>query len=446
MNIVICGAGEVGRHAAEVLGADGSNITIIDHSAGKLAALEEGLDVRVMHGNGVHAEVLREAGVDKADLFLAATNIDEVNLLAAAVAKGVGARRVIARVHHSAYYENRGLDYAKTLGIDRLVCPEYTTAVAIAQMLRSPGVLAMERFARGRLEVQQLPVADNAPAIGKTLAALGLPTAARLASVERDGAAFIPDRSTEIKAKDVVTLIGEVDVFQKAFSLFDPSASRRKRVMVVGGTSMGVWLCRALRSRSFSVRLFEDDRERAEELAEKLDWVTVLRADAADSAIFDDERVDQVDAFVALTDHDEHNILAAARAKAMGAKLAVAVLQRSTYLHLLSHVGIDRAFSPRSTAVNELQLMLDESPVRHLASLAVGIADVYEVTLPNHQTDITGKPLKELKFPSNAMLAAIERDEEVWVPSATDRLEPSDTVILIGPADMTRKLEKYFGV
>ncbi len=446
MNIVICGAGEVGRHAAEVLGSAGHNITIIDRSAAKLAALEEVLDVRSLHGNATHAPVLAEAGCTDADVFIAATNADEINVVSASIAGALGSHRTIARVHHSAYFEGRDFDYQLHFGIDHLVCPEYATAVDIAQSLRSPGALAVERFAKGKIEIQQLHVSDDAPAVGESLVRIALPEGARVAAIERAGQAFIPDGETVIHAGDVVTLIGDVDVFKRAAKLFHTADERRKRVVIMGGTSMAVWLCRALRARAFSCRVVEKDRARAEELAEKLDWVTVLCTDPDDPDLFEQERVSQADAFLAVTRDDEHNILLAARAKSLGTSNCVAVLQRSTYMHLLQHVGIDKAFAPRVTAVNQILKLLDDGPVRHLASLAVGIADVYEVRVPTDSGNgVIGTPLRDVRFPSRAIIAAIQRGDDVHLPGGEDVMQPGDTVVVIGPTGFEKHLKKTFG-
>ena len=169
MNIIICGAGDVGRHSAEVLAPAGHNITVIDLDAAKLAILDETVDVRTLIGDATRADVLQEAGVDGADLLIAATNIDQINLLTCAVATALGVELCIARVHHSSFFEGVGLDYGKALGIDHLICPEATTAQAIASTLRSPGSLAIESFARGKVEMQSLPVSEDAKAVGKQL-------------------------------------------------------------------------------------------------------------------------------------------------------------------------------------------------------------------------------------------------------------------------------------
>ena len=446
MNIIICGAGEVGRHAAEVLGAEGNNITVIDHREDKLAEVEETLDVGCLEGNGVHANILREAGFDHADLFLAATGSDEINLLSASIASGVGAGRTIARIHHSAYFDHQGLDYAQHLGVDHLVCPEYATAVAIAQTLRNPAAIAVERFARGHIEMQRLPVNPKAVGIGKPLAEVGLPKGTLVAVIERNGQAFIPDADTTVTSRDIITLVGDVDVFDQARKLFHNEQAKRQRIMIMGGTAMGVWLSRALRSRAFSVRLFEADATRSDELAEKLSWVTVFRADATDPTILDEEQVEQADAFVTLTSDDEHNILAAARAKSLGAQHAIAVVQRQTYLHLLEHIGIDRAFSPRTTAVKQVVKLLHTDPVQHLATLAKGVADVYDVHVSGNAKAIAGTQLRDLKskLPYSVIVTAIQRNQSVFVPGAEDSIEIDDRVILIGPSALETRLRKTF--
>ncbi len=444
MNIVICGAGEVGRHCAEVLAAQGHNITVIDQQAETLSDLDDALDVRNLVGHGAHADVLLEAGCAKADLVIAAMHSDEMNLLSASIAKALGAGKVIARVHHSAYFEKRGLDYARHMGIDHLVCPEFSTALAIASTLRSPGSLAIEQFARGQVEMQQFPVSDTAKAVGTVLASLKLPASSRLVVLEREGTAFLPDAHTVIQKGDIVTLIGESAGFDKARKLFDTQTGRSRRIIILGGTAQCVWVCRALKDRGFSIRVFERHEARARELAEKLEWVTVLHVDAINTDALKDERVDLADAFLALTVEEERNILAAARAKSMGVKSAVALLQRSTYQHLLGHVGIDKAFSPRTTAGNEVLRLIETGPVKHLTTLAEGIAEVYELDVPIGATRSVNKPLKEVKLSANTILAAVQRDDDVFVPGADSQIHPGDTVIAIAPANARKELRKLF--
>ncbi|MHC5113253.1 MAG: NAD-binding protein [Planctomycetota bacterium] len=166
MNILICGAGEIGSHTAEELAERGTHITVIDQDAARLREIEERLDVATLLGNCAQADVLLEAGCARADLVLATTNSDEVNLLSASLAKGLGAAKSIARVHEAAFFEQKNYSYQEHLGVDQLICPEYSTALEIARTLRNPGALAIENFARGAIEMQEFAVTPKAPAIG----------------------------------------------------------------------------------------------------------------------------------------------------------------------------------------------------------------------------------------------------------------------------------------
>jgi len=444
MNIVICGAGQVGSHAAEVLAAADHDITVIDTSPERLRAIEDTMDVATFVGNCAQADVQRDAGVENADLLVAATNSDEVNLLTAAIAKHVGAAKSIARVHHSAFFEQRGLHYQDHLGIDRLICPEYSTALAIARTLRNPGALAIEDFARGTIEMQEFAVSRKAHAIGRKLLDLALPEGTRLAAITRKGGSFIPDGTTAITDEDIVVLVGNASVFQDARKLFHDENTGRRHIVIMGGGPMAVWLCRALRDRNFAIRLFETDRRRAEALAEKLGWVTVIHADPTNPNVFSDENLAQSDVFLALLDDDEQNILGCAWAKSMGVKDAVAVVQRSNYLHLLKHVGIDRPFSPRRVAVKEIENVVDESPLRHIASLAEGIIDVYRLRVGRH-ADVIGKPLRQIKLTPNWIIAAIQHGGKVNVPKADDTIYAGDTLLVIGRHGREATLKKLFG-
>jgi trk system potassium uptake protein TrkA len=443
MKIVICGAGQVGSHAAEVLAGGGHNITVIDTDLERLRIVEETMDVRTLHGNAAHGEVLREAGVERADLFLAATSVDEINLLAASLAKAVGSRKVVARVHQGTYFERRGLDYPAHLGIDQLICPEYATAFAIARTIRTPASLAVEHFAHGQVEMQQFAVSAEAPAVGRRLVDLDLPQGSRLAMIARNGEAFIPDGFAAVQPGDTVILVGNSDIFPQARRSFCDEKGGRRKVVVMGGTHMSVWLSRALRDRTFSVRLFETDRARAEELARDLDWVTVIQADPTDRTVFQEEHLEQADFFVGLLEHDEANIIGCVLAKSRGVTQAIAVVQRATYLDLLYDIGVDRAFSPRMVAANEIMNILDDAAVRQLATLAEGIVDVHRVRVGSG-ADLLGKRLRTVKMTPNWVIAAIQRGEHVHVPSADDAIQAGDTVLVIGRHGTEGRLRKLF--
>ncbi len=443
MNIIIAGAGEVGAHAAEVLSSDGHKVTVIDLSAQRLRNLNETADVRSLVGNCAHFQILEEAGVGRCDLMIAATKNDEINLLAAYLAKASGTRKAVVRVHHTANFSLRGTPLAAKLGIDEFICPEHLASLAIARTLRNPGSIALEEFGRGKLLMQRLPVTSGAIAVGQKLRELTLPASARLATVEHNSVATIADAETNLSEGDLVTLIGERDTFESARKVFQKGKKKRQHIAVMGETPTAVWLCRALRSRVFSVRLFVRHHERAEELSEKLPHVTILEADPTDVTVFTDEHVERADAFIAVTEDDEHNILACAQAKALGVKMVIAVVQRAKYLHLLEHVGIDHAFSPRAVAVAAMKRLTAVGQVRSLAVFADGIAEVYEIA-PSKRSKVLGHNLRAIKLPTQTMIAAIRRGDNVYVPGADDQIDPDDTFLAIGPRGIADNLHKLF--
>lgn len=442
MNIIICGAGQVGSHAAEELASKGIDITLIDTDAERLRAVADSMDVATLCGNAATAEVLADADVADADLLLAATSSDEVNLLAATVGKHLGAGKSIARVHRSSFYDQRGLDYQAALSIDRLICPEYSTARAIAADLRNPGALAIEHFGRGTIQMQELPVAADATAIGKPLSELVLRPGIRLAAITRNRETFIPDGTSSVRRGDSVILVGNQSEFHDARKLFHDDKLGRRKVVIMGGTSTAVWLCRALHDRNFAIRLFEIDRKRCEELADKLDWVTVIQANPADRSVFEEENLAQSDVFVALRTSDEDNIITSLLAKTMGVTQVLAVVGGTMYLDLVYHLGVDKRYTPSELAVAEIKRALDESPLSLLSTLADGVVDAYQVQV-TQQAPAVGKRLRDLQL-SNCIIAGIRRGEKSWVPSADDDIEPGDTALLIALKGTEKELRKLF--
>ncbi len=441
MNIIICGAGEVGTHAAEVLSGRGHRITIIDNDDARLRAIGESLDVATFAGNCAQAETLRDASVPGCDLLIAATSDDPINLLCASIGKALGAGRVVARVHRGTYFEQRGLNYQKHFGIDTMICPEFSTATAIARTMRNPAAVTIEHFSRGKVEMQEFTVDANASAVGRPLAEMHLPAGTRIGAVAREKTIFIPDADTRLAPGDSMVLVGNADVFEKTRTLFHAEAAARKKVVIMGGPIMAVWLCRILKDRDWSIRLFEKDREKALELAERLDWVTVLNADPTEREVFQEEHIGEADVFIALVDDDEDNIIGCVLAKSQGVDRVIAVVQRSNYLDLLSHIGVDHPFSPRVVAAREIEQLIDDAPVRVLTSLFAGAIDAYRVRV-SPDAAVLGKSLRELKISPDFVIAAIRRGENVWVPGADDSIQKDDIVLVIGRHGMEKPLKQ----
>lgn len=430
MNIVIVGAGEVGRHAAEVLSASNHSIVLVDLDADVIERAAELLDIHTMVCSATDAVRLKEAGVGDCDLFFAATDRDEINLLSGAIANGLGADHIAARVHHSAFYRGKGLDYGRHLGIDTLICPEHLASQRIAMQLRNPGALAVEEFARGQIQMQQVIVDNKGGATHKPLRDLAFGAGVRVATVERGDKTFVPDRDTVLQLDDRVILVGESAPVGKASALLQTKKPSRVRVVIMGASPTAVWLCRALRGSQHSVRLFETDRARAEEVSLKLSHVTVVQADPTDLNVFAEEAINESDVFIAATHEDEQNILAAMQARSMNVPLTGAILERPKYLHMIEHIGINLAVSPRMVAGRELLKIVDTGPMRHLASISEGAVDVYEIRVPKRAA-IGEKALKNVEFPNGCLVAAILRDGHAHVPGADDVFLGGDAVLVI---------------
>ncbi|GMU34017.1 MAG: Trk system potassium transporter TrkA [Planctomycetia bacterium] len=442
MNILIIGAGQVGSHTAEVLTGSGHDVTIVDVDDVKLQTVTDTLDVRTLEGNGTNVDVLREAGVRESDLIVAATSSDEVNIVSASIGRALGAKASIARVHHSAFIGHAELRYETHFGINKLICPEYSTAKAIARSLRSPAALEIEEFTGGRIEMHEFPVADTAPAIDCTLSSIAMPPGTRLLGVSRGTDFIVPAADTDILRGDRVVLIGDNDVFEDARKLFRVEKPGRKSAVLMGGSAMAVWLCKALKSRAWSIRVFEANRARAEELAEKLEGVTVLNADPTDKSVFAEERIGMADAFVALHDDDEDNIVGAVLAKAGGVKEAIAVVQRPRYLDLLYHIGVDRSYSPGISAAKEIAAQIDKSPIRQLATLVTGLSTVLVTVAAGAEG--CEKNLQELPLAPAWVVGAIRRGDRVFVPGATNQIEAGDVLLAVGKESDQGVLEDIF--
>lgn len=440
MKILICGMGEVGTHSAEFLNAAGRSITAIDLDAAHLRTITDTMDISVLQGNCASAAVLREAGAATADLVLATTNDDEVNLVTASLAKALGAAKTVAHIRHATYFDQADIDYEKHFGIDHIVCPQYATATAIARSLRNPAAIAIEHFARGRIDMHQIVMSEKAPVLGRPLAEVQLPPGTRIAAVSRDSTAFVPGGTTTLEAGDRIVLIGDAEVFDELLKRLGFKETKRRSIVIMGGTPMAAWLCEVLRERGWSIRLFETDRDRAEVLAQRLPWITVLNADPTDTSVFAEEHIGQADVFIAMHQHEEENIVGAVFAKAGGVTETIAVVERARYLDLLYHIGVDRAYSPGMVAAKELEILLDDSSFQRLAALASGV-DIYLVHITD-QDFPNPRPLTEMNLSPHGVIAAIRRDGDVWVPGARDVLRADDSIMVIGRAGQEKELRK----
>ena len=430
MNIVILGAGTVGASIARRLCAQHHDVCLVDNDREKLVAVDGRLDVQTVCGSASDAVVLFQAGAASADLCLALTNDDQVNLLGASIARRIGTRRSVARVFQPCYLETDTFDYAQQFQIDRLLSLEQLVALALARAIRMPGLFSVEHLARGGIEIQEVAVEEDAQAVGARIADLKLPPGVRIGVVSNGHDTKIAGADDTILAGNHVTFIGrrgEIDIVRQQFEHKPPP---RQHVVIAGGGEIGFALARVLEGRRrFHVMLLESDLERSEFLSEQLTATTVLKADATRRSQMEEAHVGAADVFVAATGRDEDNIVCGVEARGMGCKRIMSVVRRPDYIDVLSRLGIDQPISPREVLGAEIQGLLQSGPIVSSRPINGGDVLLWEVIVDG-TAPIASAPLRDIELP-NSLVAAVVRGEHVIVPGADDRLKANDTAIVL---------------
>ncbi|MDP6466731.1 MAG: Trk system potassium transporter TrkA [Pirellulaceae bacterium] len=443
MRIVVLGGGTVGTWIADLLCRHRHSVTVVDNNPSNCRLINNELDVRVVTGSASQSSVLFQSDVIGADLCLAVTGDDEVNIVAASMAKAMGARRSIARIYGPVFHDVSTFDYQRHFGIDRLLSLEHLTAMELARGIRNPGSVVLEHFARGELEVLEVVMEEPTKAIGVSLKDLGLPKTIRIGSIYRDGRMWIAAAEDVIELNDRITIIGNRQDVDEVKGTLQKKQSRRNTVVIAGGGETGYHLARSLQGERFSVVLMEQAVERSEFLAKHLVRSTVVQADATRRSILEEERVGSADYFIACTGDDENNIMAGVEARDIGAKNVMAVVGRPDYANVVGKLGIDLAVSPRDVLALQILGFLNTGPVISRSTLLGGGVGVYEIeVLPGAQA--TEHVLANLHLPERCLIAAVMREDYVKVAGADDRLQAGDVVVaLIEDSDFETTLQQF---
>jgi trk system potassium uptake protein TrkA len=434
MDIILCGGGDIGSAAAEMLAATGESVTLIDPDERIIRTLKDRLDIATLEGSASSASVLQAANVATADAVIATTDVDEVNLVICDVAASLGAARTMARVDHSMFLQDEQFDYAAVFSVDRLFSPDRAMASAMASRLRNPAALAIEHFAGNEIELQQLLVDPRAQAVGQPLRSLAMPRGARLAAITRAGKASLPSADATVQGGDVVTLVAERKVFQAMRQLFTCGTYGRRTVAISGGPPAAIWLCRFLRDRAFDIRLFEVDHERAEELGEQLDWVTVLNSDPAEPEVFEEEQLHRVDAFVSMRS-DEQNMLACAYARRNGVENVMPVMRHAEFLPLLQELGIERTWNPCDAAAQAIGRFLHCHEFERIDGFFDDTLELMRLRVGSH-AEVIGRTLASMGEHSPMLVLACEDDEGTpFVPGGDLEITAGRHMIVLSTTD-----------
>ena len=447
MSILIIGGGDIGSTLCNRLAAEGKDVVLVESSEERLRYLREAADVQVVHGNGASPSVLREAGLEDAEMLIAVTNSDEVNLIACLVGSQESVIPTkIARV--------RDPDLAAAVPgifgddpLDLTINPEEEAANTILKTLKAPGAIEVFEFGEGRVQVVTFALDQPCDAVGVVLADLKpkLGVECNIVAISRDEDLLIPDGKTQIRRGDLLYAAGRPDALAKLAELLGKKALAARRIMISGGGNTTYYLAQLLEADvEVTTKIIEPDPERCKYLVERLKRSVVLQGHGTDPALLREENIDCADAFLALTDDDEDNILSALFAKRSGAAKVMALVNKSSYVPLVSAIGIDAAISPNRAAVSAILAFIRKGKVVSVTTVGEAAAEALEI-VALETSELVGKPLRDAEF-KDAVVGAIVRGEEVIIPAGDDVIEAGDHVVIFALRSAIPRLERQMMV
>ncbi len=445
MDIVIVGAGEVGYHLADILSRENHRVAVVDSDPIKAQRLQDAIDVQVLEGDGTHAETMNAAGASRADLVVAVTNNDHVNMLASLIARRLGAKRVILRLKDTLRLARYRYFYKQCLGFDVVLSTEELAADEIVATVREQHALEVESFADGRVQLRRLRIRQESELTADSIARIRLPAGLLIVAVSRRERFFVPSGEDQVQVDDQVYLLGRAADLDQFESLAGARPSPRRSVVIMGGGSVGQQIARKLDAvPGVTIRVLESDPARAKAIAPHFsDNVMVLVGDATDLDLLLEERIGEANVFIATTDDDEDNMVACQLARSLGVERTVAMVNKGSYRQIYDLLGVDLAVSPRILCANRILRFVRSGSVSSIAVIADGKGEVLELTAHFEGTRSERK-IKNLGLPKGVVIGALVRGEEVIVPTGETAVESGDHVILFTLPDKLEKVEHLF--
>jgi len=453
MRVVICGAGQVGFGIAERLAAEENDVSVVDTSPELVQAIRDSLDVRGFVGHGAHPDVLVQAGCDQADMIIAVTLYDEVNMVACQVAHSLfNVPTKIARIRSQSYLQAHWADLFSSnhLPIDVIISPEVEVGELVLRRLEAPGAVDSVRFANGEVVTIGIDCGDNCPVVDTPLSQLTelFPDLqAVVVGILRDGKLFVPRSSDAMLAGDRVYVVCQVEQVRRTLGIFGHEEPEAHRVVIAGGGNIGLYVASSLEARGSraKVKIIEASRERAIDIADRLKRAVVLNGDALDQEILQEADVQDADTLVALTNDDEVNILACVMAKRLGAASNMALINNRSYPAFAGTLGIDATVNPRSVTISKILQHVRRGRIRGVHTVENGLAEVIEAEALE-TSPLVGKALRDLDLPDGIRIGAVFRDGKVIMPSGSTQIAAKDRVIMFATAERVRQVEQMFRV
>jgi trk system potassium uptake protein TrkA len=453
MRVIVCGAGQVGSTIARHLAREGNDVTVIDLDPAQARRADESYDVRGMVGHASHPATLREARAQDADLLVAVTRSDEVNMVACQVAHSLfRVKRRIARLRHHGYLEPIWQDlYAlDQMPIDVIISPEREVARGIARRLHTPGAFDMVPLAEGRVQLLGLKVEDGAPVAGRSVGALRQEAARSgfvVVALLREDRAAVPAETERLRAGDDVYVIAQPALMHRIMTAFGHRDVPARRLLIVGGGNVGLHLARRLAQESLvSLKLIEHDPQRAEAIARELGPdVVVLQGDALERDLLEEAHVGTVDTLVAVTNDDETNIFVSVLAKRAGCGRAVTLVNKASYEPVLDAMGIDVVVSPSAITISSILRHVRRGAITQVHRLRGDFGEVLEAEALAG-SPLVAAPLGQVGLPRGMLVGAVLRGKDAIIPDATTQVRPGDHVIAVVAHDALRAAETVLSI
>ena len=442
MRVVIVGAGEVGFNTALMLSREEHDVVLIEQNEALVERAVEQLDVLTIQGNGASPKLLAEARVKSSDLLIATTNSDEVNIIACLAARAQRVPRTVARLHNPDYYDPREPLARDMFKIDFVIHTEQMAAEEIRESLLVPGAINVETFAENRIEVAEVILDTDSPAVGLPVQDINLPEQSLIVGIVRRGEALVPRGGTVLEARDHVFLVGERRHVGRVVGAVTTDTAPVQQVMIFGGGRIGLTLALALEQVGISVKVIERDEARARYVASQLRKGLVLHEDGTSQDLLLQEGIDRMDAFVATTADDRANLLAAMYARRLGARQTIAGISGAEFAPLADALGVDITVSPRLLAIGAILRFVRRGDVVAVTLLESG-AEMMEFRVPRG-CRIAGRPLSEVGFPKGALVGAILRDDKVIIPSGSEAMKPGDDAVVFTLQEDVSKVGRLF--
>ncbi|MFL2770478.1 MAG: Trk system potassium transporter TrkA [Rhodospirillaceae bacterium] len=453
MKVVICGAGEVGSNIARYLASENNNVTVVDQSAELIQRLTESLDVAGLVGHASQPDILEQAGIEDADMIIAVTFTDEVNMIACQVAHSLfDVPMKIARIRSQSYLQPEWMKMFSRdhLPIDVVISPEVEVARAVTRRLEVPGAMEVIPLSDDKVRLIGVRITDDTPLINtplRQLTSLFPEMQIIVVGIKRGDASIVPHAEDEMLAGDDVYFVVASDQCERAMAAFGHEETEVRRCIIFGGGNIGLFLAEALERehKEIRVKIIEIDRNRAEYVSATLSNTVVINGDILDPDILLEAGVDRAETIVAVTDNDENNILASILAKKCGAQRAITLINKATYNPLMGPLGVDVVVNPRSITVSQILSYVRRGRVHSVYSVQEDFGELIEADALE-TSSLVGQPLRDVDLPINTRFGAILRDGQIIVPRPTTVVHGGDRIVLFAATESVREVEKLFSV